>query len=293
MFAANLNNVKASPTYEDFTTYTEVDPNNHLSKTANHIDFKACYNEDCYLYKDEGANHFGSVWEHKIDVTAIDRYGNSPAIFMGLANAIDDWAHAGNEVGVYIYYSNGAASYRIYLFEYYSSTEYFQAYSISVSTSYYLTIKKDGTALTCKIYSDSARTILLATLSLTLHADESYQYIYAAQTSNMASTAYTDVDIDNLDLSQKEWFLSETWQTTIHVWKWFLSETWQTTIHVWKWFLGEAWLLINIYVKAIFAKPYGIYTIDYFPSFVFFMFVLSIVITFICVFPVYRRRGKK
>lgn len=191
-----------SLTVEDFTTYTEVDQNSHLSKTAYHVDFKAYYNEDCYLYKDKGANHFGSVWEHKIDVTAIDRSGNSLALCEGLANAIDDYKHAGNEVGVYIYYSNGAASYRIYLFEYYSSTEYVQAYSISAGTSYYLTIKKDGTALTCKIYSDSARTNLLTTLSLTLHADLSYQYVYAAQSSNTGSAYWLDVDIGNLDLQE-------------------------------------------------------------------------------------------
>ena len=257
-------------TYENFTTFTEQDDTgDHIQEpSATHVDAKLYKNGNACLYKDYGANHFGSSWEHKIDIKLVS-YATS------FSNII---AMVGTDKGSQTYLMNNAKS-ALYIFLFYGSgvnklaiREMYQgsvyessAYAITTGTMYYLTLKRNGTSFTCKVYSDSARTNLLDTLSLTLNANHpSHQYYQPCAEIEYGSYNYWgDFDIDNLDFLQKEWFL------------------------------GEAWLLINIYVKTIFAKPYGIYTTDIFPSFVFFMFVLSIVITFICVFPVYRRRGHK
>jgi hypothetical protein len=61
---------------------------------------------------------------------------------------------------------------------------------------------KSGTSLTCYIYSDSARTNLVATLSLTLHGDYNFEYIYASQSENTGNTYHGDTDIENLDLQE-------------------------------------------------------------------------------------------
>jgi len=61
---------------------------------------------------------------------------------------------------------------------------------------------KSGTSLTVYIYSDSARTNLLATLSLTLHGDWSFRYIFACSTYNSGGSYYGDCDIENLDLQE-------------------------------------------------------------------------------------------
>ena len=191
-------------TYEDFTTYTEVDPNNHINKTSNHVDFKDYRNEDAYLYKDKGAGHF-TDFEHKIDARINSHSGNSLAYFWMVSNDVDDvngLRLAGKSflaavIGFY------GTSYYIQLNEFYLGTEYDSTYSsVSAGTTYYCTIKKSGTAFTCKIYSDSARTNLITTLSLTLHENTSKRYIFVCNTWNSGTAYYGDEDIENLDLQE-------------------------------------------------------------------------------------------
>jgi hypothetical protein len=93
----------------------------------------------------------------------------------------------------------------IRLQEYYNdgSDHWFeQSYTGTADTWYYLKIVKSGTSLKCYIYSDSARTNLLATLSLTLHEDYHFEYIYASQSENSGLTHHGDIDIENLDLQE-------------------------------------------------------------------------------------------
>ena len=300
MFAANLNNVKASPTYEDFTTYTEVDPNNYIQKTANHIDAVLWRNKALTaVYKDGGAGHF-QKYEHKIDVSLASANNYGVGIFWSTSNSNTTVFCNDNGAIAVAFCRKGTGEYYMQLVERDASGNQYSdptPYTLSASTYYYLRIQKNGTAMTAKIYStaslrDAGGTPDIDTLSLTLKSDYAHRYLYAARNyeNNVDEPEQATLDIDNLDLQQKEWFLSETWQTTIHVRKWFSVEIWQITVYTLKWFLSEVWSLINIYGNV---SSYGIYTTDIFPSFVFFMFALSIVITFICVFPVYRRRGKK
>jgi hypothetical protein len=190
---------------EDFTTYTEVDPNNHIGLVGtNHIDFDAYEDEDAYLYKDKGVDHFGSNWEHTIDVKPVSTGNYGLAGFHMVSNDVDD-VHGLTVAGktfLFIYIGGGTNTPRIYLTECYLGTWY-EAYYITTQGAWrYLTITKTGTALTCKIYSDSARTTLLTTLSLALHADHKFRYIFAAYTYNAPSAVHNDIDIENLDLQE-------------------------------------------------------------------------------------------
>ena len=192
---------------EDYTTYTEVDPNSHIGLVGtNHIDFNAYANEDAYCYKDKGAAHF-TDFEHKVDVRPISAsadycYGCNWL----LSNALDDYhgLRTAGQTCVVVRTGHWTVAYpQLYLSEYYGSTEYNAGpFNAAYNTWYYLTIKKLGTALTCKIYSDSARTTLLNTLSLTLQADHSFRYIFAANTQNEAVARNFDLDIENLDLQE-------------------------------------------------------------------------------------------
>ena len=81
--------VQASPAYEDFTGYTEVDPGGHIAKTANHVDFQDYRTEDAYLYKDKGAGHFAD-FTHKIDVKSVSGALWHQAHVWLLSNDVDD-----------------------------------------------------------------------------------------------------------------------------------------------------------------------------------------------------------
>lgn len=201
---------------EDFTGYTEVDPNSHIGLVGtNHIDFAAYMNEDAYLYKDKDVDHFGTSWEHKIDVKLVSAASLALGYVWALANLVDDFngidTAGGSELAVRLYYSGTTK--RLYLTELYLGTIYDSTpySSVVYDTPYYLLIKRDGTALTCKIYDTAANrdlkgsTGLLATLSLTLHdggSPLSYRYVYASQTTNTATAKILDCDVENLDLQE-------------------------------------------------------------------------------------------
>jgi len=193
--------------YEDFTTYTEVDPNSHIGLVGtSHVDFQAWMNEDAYLYKDKGVDHFGTSWEHKIDVKYVSQLTSHAAALWMLSNDIDDlyglYSASKPAIFVYAFYTGSASVMAIR--EYYQGAMYESSqFTMTAGTMYYLTVKRDGTALTCKIYSDSARTNLLATLSLTLQSGQpSHRYVWVADTYNSAQARWGDFDIENLDLQE-------------------------------------------------------------------------------------------
>jgi len=199
--------VNANPTYEDFTTYTEVDPNSHIGLVGtNHVDFQAWMNEDAYLYKDKGVDHFGTSWEHKIDVKYVSQLTSHAAALWMLSNDIDDlyglYSAGKPAILVYAFYTGSASVMSIR--EYYQGVAYESSwFTMTAGTMYYLTVKRDGTAVTCKIYSDSARTNLLATLSLTLHGGQpSHRYVWVADEYNNGQARWGDFDIENLDLQE-------------------------------------------------------------------------------------------
>jgi len=189
---------------EDFTTYTEVDPNNHISKTASHIDAYLYRNEDAYVYKDKGANHFGTSWEHKIDVKAVAHSDNGIALFWALTNDIDDWQGllTGNKPALGCEFYWAGTTYQIVLAELKDGTQYATTWNCSGNTWYYLTISRSDSTLTCKVYSDSARTNLLTTLTLTLHTQPSHRYVFGALSRNLGNAYSLDEDVENLDLQE-------------------------------------------------------------------------------------------
>jgi len=193
---------------EDFTTYTEVDTaNNRIQRTATHVDHAATRNEDTYLYADKGAGFFTN-FEHWVDVRSDFLTASGSGVLYMLSEAVDDRVGLKNAsktyIGVTVY--NAAGVYRIYALEGYAGSEYVSYTTISANTWYYLVITKSGTSYQVKVYTDSARTSLLATLSLTLHADHVLRYVFACNTENDgAGTFLMNDDIDNLNLSPKQY----------------------------------------------------------------------------------------
>jgi len=131
---------------EDLTTYTETDPNSHISVTSSRSTFTAMHrSEDAYLYKDKGVDHFNGDYEHLIDVY-FDAYElGGFGVVWALTNVIDDWYAIYNStdiehnVNLYRYTGNGGES-RIYLMELQNQIATLQEdYGvISLDTIYYL-----------------------------------------------------------------------------------------------------------------------------------------------------------
>ena len=202
--------VNASPIYEDFTTYTEVEPDNRIQKTATHIDHLAKRDEDSYLYKDKGVDHFGN-FEHLVDVKLVDSVeGGSLGCVWALTNDLDDMyaLRIGGKTAVWVntYYTI-AWPCRIQLREEYGSSGYSDdSIELIINTMYYLKIAKSGISLTCTIYESAAdrsnNVNIKDTLTLVLHADHSFRYVFGCNTFNSGDYAGLNNDIENLDLQE-------------------------------------------------------------------------------------------
>ena len=191
----------------DYTTFTKNDPNSHLGIVGtDHLDFDAYRNEDCYLYKDYGVDYFGDFDNHKVDIwlSRTSDSGSQGTVWM-LSDDIDDvkgLKDANKDyIRVYVVYSD-KLNQRIWLEECYNGVTYVDDY-FTDTFDYnwrYITIEKSGTSLICKIYSDSARTTLLDTLSLTLHTDHKFRNLFACNTYNQGVADVCTLDIENLSI---------------------------------------------------------------------------------------------
>jgi len=198
---------------EDYTGYTEVDPESSFSVAQNTITATNLGNDsNGYIYKDKGVDHFDGDFEHLVEFncTSIDLGGKVG--LWAVANALDEYTglRANNTMlAVRLFCATGPVR-RILLESAYLGSNSNDTYNgLSLSTDYYLKIKRDESVGTygtiyCYIYSDSDRTTLVDTLSVTIASiKEDYRYIYAALGSDDSSpTEEADLTISNLDLQE-------------------------------------------------------------------------------------------
>ena len=81
---------------ENFTTYTEVDPNNKLTVTSTKITaVDLDRDEDAYVYKDFGANNFSRLdvdFEWRIESTSVNTCAMSIGFTAATLDDSNNWA---------------------------------------------------------------------------------------------------------------------------------------------------------------------------------------------------------
>lgn len=199
---------------EDFSVdYTKVDPagNGDITVTSTRATATVLNrNEDAYLYRDKGVNHFDGDFEHLITGKATLMDVSCLVSIWGLYNVLDD--HKGvedaSEDGLTVFFHNASASTRLYLKEIDAGTFYEVFSVINLDTDYYLRIVRDesigthGTVF-CFIYTDAARTVLLDTSSIALHTSKKdFRYVYGMQSFNSSTTEEFSGYSENLDLQE-------------------------------------------------------------------------------------------
>jgi hypothetical protein len=192
--------------YEDFTTFTEVDiAADRIQKTANHIDHRAERDETTYLYKDYGAAHFGD-FEHKIKAKMVSGDAGGQSAAWMLANDLGNYKALsdGSKTYIYLRLQHNATDDQVSLIEVNSGTSYkdHNVDGFGLGDWIYAKLVKSGTSLTCYLYSDSGYSTLVDTLSLTLHADHSFRYLYGCNTYNDASNFHIITDVENFDIGE-------------------------------------------------------------------------------------------
>jgi len=201
--------------YEDFTTYVEVDPLETIDVTSSRITVDdLSRDESAWVMKDKGVDWIESDedFEHWITVKEITHandegffifwavWNDVPAIDKNLKECID-----GNFEGLVCSCFYDTDTWKLFyrIAEYRDGVADYQQWNgASENTVYYIIIDRIGTTVRMRIYSDSDRETLAATLTVTVTA-ETYRYLFATQTYNDGkSTKTIDAYCENLDLRE-------------------------------------------------------------------------------------------
>lgn len=204
---------------ENFTSFTEVDPNSKITKTASTITVAALSrNEDAYVYKDFDVDYFLGNFEidFALNVGSYGGLGSGVGYLIAMSNAVEElrWLYLNRATEhfwyVYIASALGGGNVQIGI-QFYNGGDPpvndLTGYILSQGTDYYVTVKRDESVGTygtmyLYLYDDAARTNLLDTLTLTIpNSKVNFRYLYGVQTYNSGGATYhwtgtvSDLDI--------------------------------------------------------------------------------------------------
>jgi len=167
-------------TLENFLNYTEVDDDGDITVTAPKCDVSTMRRDaDSCVYYDKGAGFF-SDFVHLCTVHVATGDVSGLVGLWGLSNGahtIQDKISANVGISQWFHIAAGPV-YQLEIND--QDTDQQDTYTAAADTTYYLTIERSGTALTCIIYSDAARQNELDTLEIVC-ATTTYQYIESIQ----------------------------------------------------------------------------------------------------------------
>jgi len=191
---------------EDFTTYTETDPGSDITVTSTKID---CINFDdsqtYNVYKDKGTDHFNALdvdFETYLSSSSTSNAQFGPGFVNTATPATETRANLATTDCWNVIYVSGTV--RIYLIRgAFVANDSYQ--SLSANTTYYCTYTRTASSdtVTLKIYSDSGRTSLIDTLSVSgFGTSTKWQYMYGLLMHTGSDGANNTGYIQNIDLNE-------------------------------------------------------------------------------------------
>lgn len=190
--------------FEDYITYTEVDPTGKIDITSSKITVNDIARADlAYVYK-EGQN-FDGDFTHQVEFKTVDVEYAWGAIWQ-VANVIDGWRSFFNNINKGLYLATGNLT-AIFLGESHSGGHHYDVGEFIDVTDYYLTIVRDETIgsygqLQCFIYIDASRTILDDTLTITLNEKQNFDTIYGFNNDEWPGSDTWEGEVRNLELGE-------------------------------------------------------------------------------------------
>jgi len=189
--------------YEDLLTFTEVDPNSDITITKYVCTFDTMQRGvAAYVYKDYGVGYFGD-FEIEFEAIATVQQSNVSTIVFALVNTPGSFQDIiDSNVGVSLHLnSNAAVGIKI---QEYSLDNGDEAAFDPTGTLYYYKITRVDTTLTCYIYSDAARTVLVDTLTIT-GVTTLYRYLQVLASRELAATEYSTGYTQNFDINPNDY----------------------------------------------------------------------------------------
>ena len=193
----------ASFTTQDFTTFTENDPDSAITITSSSVTFSNLLRgSGAYVYK---ANSIGSTTDftHRFVVERTASLTGSAFIYWSVGDSVGRWGDQTDGIGISTYNNE----LRLLLLE--NSSETSDAYtSFANSTTYYITVEHsrtggvNGTGQTTAYIRNGSHTgTLVDTLQIdsAIGEQNSYGYMYAIQTFALTGSYAASGSISNLE----------------------------------------------------------------------------------------------
>lgn len=186
---------------EDFTTYEEHDPTGKITVDASRITWASLNKVDeGYVVEDMGSGHFGDfVHRFEVRLTSTVSYSEvglwcvsnskySPWLIRFSQAIYVLWEHRDGYNRLRLDYKDGANP----------ADDHTGPGVVQKNETYYLTVERSGGSVTCKIFSDAERTVLVDTLSITMFVPErTYRYLFGfagfdADATNYPTSGYVE-----------------------------------------------------------------------------------------------------
>lgn len=197
----------------NLTAFTKVDPNTRFVSYVDSIVATTLNtNETAYDYKDYGVDYFSASYivSGAVNVTA---FGGGTGQMFNVLSMVNTLGHANltnNLQGIAVNWIS-ATTYSLKAREVSGATEYLSAASntLTVGVPYWVQISRDVTVgtygtLYVKIFRDPSYSMQAgSTISVTLHASVSFQYLNAAQSYNTGTSRNSSFTIGGLNETRK------------------------------------------------------------------------------------------
>lgn len=192
---SDMNSVFNSFFDGDSIGWTKVDPNGRFAFTNDRIEFTSLScDEAAYVYEHnpiiDGLN---TISEYTIAITG---YSDGAGIYTGFGGGIGEW-------------NSQTTGYVSLIFSPFQDITRSQIKGgnngvgyTTATTTYYVTLIRDGTTVTQKLYSDSAHTNLLHTSIATHTSIGTTEYVYLAQSWDYDNTKWISGWIDDFSVRQ-------------------------------------------------------------------------------------------
>jgi len=191
---------------EDFTTYNESDPQGKITVTSTKIDVSDFQQTGTsYVVKDKGADFFDALninFEMYVDSTS-DDYIYLP---IGIGNAGNNNI---NNFASTDFYMRGSDFAGTCTFQIHRGGVTDASTGLSLSTLYYCTISRaaGNDTVSIKIYSDSGRSTLVDTISVSGFGTTKWRYLYGFVNRDVSDANRTVGYIQNMEIIEPAAFM--------------------------------------------------------------------------------------
>jgi hypothetical protein len=200
---------------ENFTTWTETDPDSAIVITSSTIAITSLNGTDSqgHITKDKGAGFYSGDFHFHygpINFSAASS-NNSRVVILDVAmGVLTDGTTITNGAATLVRWNNTATNPTLYLSYFNSSAlqenaptseQSYQGTGVGLNINFYLDFSRTGTVVSLKIYSDSGYTSQVgSTLSVT-DGGQAYRYVDALAKWDIGTGATVSGTLQNLDLS--------------------------------------------------------------------------------------------